>query len=186
MVCGDWLWEKPSPFSPTSTEACPWDSANGCNNWLMRAGRTKLYPYNHPHVRRLVATLGWDPAIPHECCQLPASHGATAYWHEICPWSLLGSRITWPGSHKENRSLAWMPDWVVAFLVTKLCHKTYIMCTCTRTESNPVRMFLCMLIVHNDHTSTIHVYIAIVMTPVIALEAWQSSQGHLNILHHHR
>ena len=38
-------------------------------------------------------------------------------------------------------------------------------------------MFPCMLIVHKDHTSTIHVYIAIVMTHVIALEAWQSSQG---------
>ena len=87
----------------------------------------------------------------------------------------LGSRITWPGSLKENRSLAWMPDWVVAFLVTKLCHKTYIKCTCTRNESHPVRMFPCMLIV--DHTSTIHVYIVIIMTHVIALEAWQSSQG---------
>ena len=90
----------------------------------------------------------------------------------------LGSRITWPGSLKENRSLAWMPDWVVAFLVPKLCHKTYIMCTCTRTESNPVRMFPCMLIAHKDHTSTI-LYIVIVMTHVIALEAWQSSQGSL-------
>ena len=38
-------------------------------------------------------------------------------------------------------------------------------------------MFPCMLIVHQDHTNTIHVYIVIVMTHVIALEACPSSQG---------
>ena len=38
-------------------------------------------------------------------------------------------------------------------------------------------MFPCMLIVHKEHINTIHVYIVIIMTHVIALEARQSSQG---------
>ena len=48
---------------------------------------------------------------------------------------------------------------------------------CTRTESPPVRMSLCMLISHKDNNNTMHAYSMTVVTHVIALEAGQSSQG---------
>ena len=69
------------------------------------------------------------------------------------------------------------PGWLL-YWWTKLCHRAYILCTCTMTASHPVRMFLyCMTIVHKDHTNTTNIYSVIVMTHIIALDSWQSSQG---------
>ena len=45
------------------------------------------------------------------------------------------------------------------------------------------RLSACMLIYHKGHDNTIQVYSVTVMTNVKALEAGQSSQGHLSLLH---
>ena len=48
--------------------------------------------------------------------------------------------------------------------------------------NNYVRMSAYMLIAHKGHNNTMHVYSVTVMTHVIALEAGQSSLGHLSLL----
>ena len=54
--------------------------------------------------------------------------------------------------------------------ITKLLND----CRCTRTESPPVRMSLCMLMAHKGHDNTMHVYSVIILIHFIVLEAVKS------------
>ena len=196
-TCGLWRLAVGETFSSTSIEACPWDSVNGWNNGPMRAKLSIVFDWYTAAGRTKSSTMFGDPWPP-LCGTQPSPwvwSAASEPWLDCLlawnAWNVSMVPAMWlPPDHcgvvpvsrdlGHSRRITRLPGCLTGWLLswwTKLCHKTYILCTCTRTEIHPVRMFPCMLIVHRDRTNTIHVYIVIVMTHVITLEAWQSSQG---------